>query len=72
VLVVLEDALEASKAFLNPGSDQEPDLGDLYVYGVLRGLEGLAIHNELMDEYKSIPLWYEKMKDIVEDHRGKE
>lgn len=65
-LVELESALEGNKFLNNSTSQDTPDLGDLYVYGVLRGLEGLAIHKEVMTEYTLIPNWYETMKEIVE------
>ena len=65
-LVELESALEGNKFLNNSTSQDTPDLGDLYVYGVLRGLEGLAIHKEVMTEYTLIPKWYETMKEIVE------
>lgn len=69
-LVVLETALEGNNnnntKFLDSKDSNEPDLGDLYVYGVLRGLEGLAIHREVMTEYTLISRWYNAMKEIVE------
>jgi hypothetical protein len=45
---------------------QAPHLGDLYVYGVLRGLEGLAVHDDVMAHYDEIPKWYHHMRHIVE------
>lgn len=66
-LIILEDALGDSGEFLNQASSQEPDLGDLYVYGVLRGLEGLGVHDLVMNEYSRIPVWYKKMRSIVEE-----
>jgi hypothetical protein len=45
---------------------QASHLGDLYVYGVLRGLEGLAVHDDVMAHYDKIPKWYHHMQHIVE------
>eukprot|EP00980_Cylindrotheca_fusiformis_P010370 scaffold2306_cov132-Cylindrotheca_fusiformis.AAC.5 len=64
-LNVLEDSLQ-DDTFLIPKSHGAPDMADLYVYGVLRGLEGLAVHDKVMSDYKRIPLWYRKMRGIVE------
>jgi hypothetical protein len=47
-------------------SDNTPHLGDLSVYGVLRGLDGLPIHTEIMNEFGRIAQWYQQMKRVVE------
>lgn len=63
-LVELEDALTAQQ-FLSLGD--EPNIGDLYVYGVLRGLEGLQVHQEVVGDNKQISMWYERMRKMVEE-----
>jgi len=64
-LVLLEDELKDGQPFLNASSTTEPDLGDLFVFGVLRGLEGLEVYDEVMSEFDSISRWYNSMDEIV-------
>lgn len=55
------------KPFLS-GTD-EPDLGDVAVYGTLRAIEGLPAHTQVVEERDAsspIPDWYKRMKDHVE------
>jgi len=59
------------QAFLS--GKEEPDLGDLAVYGTLRSIEGLPAHSQavygrrLKDGSPGIlPLWYERVKAKVE------
>ena len=49
-------------------STDKPHLGDLSVYGVLRGLEGLEIHEEIVQdaEFVAIAQWYATMKRLAE------
>lgn len=68
-LVCLEETLEGGSPFLNPASTAEPDLGDLFVFGVLRGLEGLPVHDKIMTEFESISRWYQSMDAIVKEQR---
>jgi hypothetical protein len=63
-LIALEDSL-TNQSFLSQ-QQQEPSLGDLYVFGVLRGLEGLAVHQDVMESNQQIAIWYSTMKGIVE------
>jgi hypothetical protein len=54
---------------LNPNSTTEPHLGDLAVFGVLRGLEGLTILNDNIlqnQQFPKIQQWYQDMNDQVE------
>jgi microsomal prostaglandin-E synthase 2 len=55
--------------FLNPNSTTEPHLGDLAVFGVLWGLEGLTILNDDIlqnQQFPKIQQWYQDMNDQVE------
>jgi hypothetical protein len=72
-LQVLEDELVKTKTtttngtyYLNTSDTKKPHLGDLSVYGVLRGLDGLPIHTEIMSEFAMIAQWYQQMKRVVE------
>jgi microsomal prostaglandin-E synthase 2 len=58
--------------FLNPNSNTAPHLGDLAVFGVLNGLEGLAILNDDILQQKQFPKiqqWYQSMKAQVESRK---
>jgi len=61
-LVILEtQGLGDGKLFLS-GTNQ-PHLGDLAVFGTLRGLEGLPVHTEVVENRKGpIPDWYQRMQ----------
>lgn len=66
----LEDALSTvitrleGNAFLS--GMIEPHLGDLAVYGVLRGIEGLPTHTEVvMDREGPLKDWYVRMQQKV-------
>lgn len=61
-LVVLEtQGLGEGKLYLS-GTDQ-PHLGDLAVFGTLRGLEGLPVHTEVVENRQGpIPAWYQRMQ----------
>ena len=45
----------------------DPHLGDLAVYGVLRSIEGLPTHTEVIMERDEGPLldWYMRVKEQV-------
>jgi hypothetical protein len=74
-LQVLEDELVKTKTttnngtyvyYLNTDDTEKPHLGDLSVFGVLRGLDGLPIHTEIMNEFAMIAQWYQQLKRVVE------
>jgi hypothetical protein len=65
-LQLLEEELAQSSGQYLEKDKNQPGLGDLSVYGVLRGLEGLPIHEEIMNRYVKIPLWYQQMRQTVE------
>jgi hypothetical protein len=57
--------------FLNP-NNSEPHLGDLAVFGVLKGLEGMAILNDdilQQQQFPKIQKWYQTMNALVECRR---
>lgn len=67
---MLEDELVKTKTnndthYLNSSNTEKPPLGNLSVYGVLGGLEGLPIHTEIMNEFLMIAQWYQQMKRVV-------
>jgi microsomal prostaglandin-E synthase 2 len=67
-------SLPPSPFFLNnssPGSHPQPHLGDLAVFGVLKGLEGLTILDDILhdERFPSIQQWYSVMNDEVERKR---
>lgn len=68
MLIQLEnEGLKEDKEFLS-GSSQ-PHLGDLAVYGVLRAIEGMPVHRELMESREPsspLPAWYERMKTQIQ------
>ena len=70
-LLELENGLKnESGTFLH--DDKSPHLGDLAVFGVLKGLEGLPILEDcvLQDEvYPNIRQWYDSMNEQVEKKR---
>jgi microsomal prostaglandin-E synthase 2 len=53
-----------------PPSSCQPHLGDLSVYGVLKGLEGLPIFDDLMTDsrFGNIQGWYRTMDELVSSH----
>ena len=52
--------------------DQVPNLGDLVVFGTLRGLEGLPIHSEILqDRTRPLSEWYERMEAQVSSSSSK-
>ena len=65
ILVQLEGVGLQNQKFLS-GMD-EPDLGDLAVFGTLRSLEGLPVHQQIVEERGSgpIPDWYRRMTGKV-------
>ena len=44
----------------------EPNLGDLAVYGTLRTTVGLPIHEEVVEQRGPIRDWYNRMADKVD------
>jgi hypothetical protein len=76
-LVELESGLKESAAssslsktrFLN--HSESPHLGDLAVFGVLKGLEGLPILEDILqdDRYPTIRDWFSAMNSQIESKR---
>jgi len=63
-----KDGLGQGKSFAS-GKD-EPNMGDLAVYGTLRAVEGLPAHSEAIEQRGGVlPEWYDRMKDQVEQHQ---
>ncbi len=58
----LEAALDETSFLSN--TDQ-PHLGDLTIYGVLRALRGLAVM-KVLEDYPKITAWLSKMHQVVE------
>jgi hypothetical protein len=59
-----ENALSQGKLFAS-GTD-EPNMGDIAVFGTLRAVEGLPAHTEAMEQRGEIlPAWYDRMKEHV-------
>jgi hypothetical protein len=45
----------------------EPNLGDISVYGTLRAIKGLPVHEEVIqDRGGAISDWYERVNEKVE------
>jgi hypothetical protein len=66
-LVKLEaEGLGHGKQFLS-GTDK-PNFGDVAVFGVLRSIEGLPAHNEVMGGRAQTDLvdWYRRMKLLIQ------
>lgn len=66
VLTTLEDeGLGQNNKFLS-GKD-DPNLGDLAVFGVLRSIEGLPTHAEAVDNRGNgrIREWYNRLKELA-------
>lgn len=70
-LQTLED--EISQAGGERGTDSflsmsptQPHMGDLTVYGVLRSLQGLPIHEQVMTDFPAVSSWYKKLQEVVE------
>jgi hypothetical protein len=54
------------------GSSTQPHLGDLCVFGVLKGLEGLPILTDSIlqdDRFPKVCRWYHAMNDVVESKK---
>ena len=51
---------------INPTSKDDPHLGDLSIYGVLKGLRGLPILDDICGAFPSIDAWYQRMENRVE------
>lgn len=68
--VALFDALDnfndALKGEFLDSSAAKPHLGDLTIYGVLRGLKGLPIMHTIHESYPTIASWYQRMESLVE------
>jgi hypothetical protein len=64
-LIILEtQGLGEGKLFLS-GTNQL-NLGDLTVFGTLRGLEGLPVHTDVVENRGGpIPDWYQRMQTQV-------
>jgi hypothetical protein len=47
-------------------AQETPHLGDVTAFGVLRGLQGLAVMETVYQAYPSIRQWYLRMEQAVE------
>jgi microsomal prostaglandin-E synthase 2 len=70
VLDELESGLDENGAtiLLNKSSSENPHLGDVTVFGVLKGLEGLPISDDIIlhnERYPKIQKWYTNMNQTV-------
>lgn len=66
LLQAKSDNNEAGGVVLLSGNPTVPHLGDVSVYGVLRGLQGLEVFDTVLNAYPSIQEWYQAMQQIVE------
>jgi hypothetical protein len=65
VLVRLERVLSSQEPFLSQ-HDEIPNLDDLIVFGTLRCIEGLPVHDRfVMNRQGPIRDWYGRMKEQV-------
>lgn len=48
---------------------KQPNLADLAMFGVLRGIEGLNAVDDLK-QHTDIKPWFDRMKHAVETHQG--
>jgi len=68
-LAALKEALDSFNAALCGTSflseADQPHLGDLTIYGILRGLRGLEVMN-VLEDYPKIKAWLERMQLVVE------
>jgi len=68
----LELSNEGSKFLRSSSSLERPHLGDLSVFGVLKGLEGLSLWNNIFDDgntqpkFPNIRQWYANVNNAVE------
>lgn len=61
-----QDGLGQEKLFVS-GKD-EPNMGDLALFGTLRAVEGLPAHSEAIEQRGGkLPEWYDRMKKHVYD-----
>jgi len=59
-----EESLGEGKLFAS--GKQEPNMGDLAVFGTLRAVEGLPAHNEAIEQRGgAVSEWYHRMKEQV-------
>jgi microsomal prostaglandin-E synthase 2 len=60
------NALDQGKLFAS--GTNEPNMGDLAVFGTLRAVEGLPVHSQAVEQRGVIlPAWYDRMKEHVYD-----
>jgi hypothetical protein len=60
-----QNGLGDNKIFVS-GTD-EPNLGDVNLFGTLRAIEGLPAHQQAVEERGGpIPEWYERMTEKVD------
>ena len=63
-----EDGLGQGSPFVS-GKD-EPNMGDLSVFGTLRSVEGLPAHSEAIEQRGGVlPEWYGRMKKQVYNNK---
>lgn len=64
-LTKLEEEGLSLAPFLS-SQDNIPNLGDIAVFGTLRGLEGLQVFDNVMSEHdKYLAPWYERMSQLA-------
>ena len=64
-LTKLEQEGLSSTPFLS-AQDNIPNLGDISVFGTLRGLEGLQVFDNVMSQHdKYLAPWYERMSQLA-------
>ena len=66
-LLSLDKQLEGREFLDDSSSTDNLSVGDLSIFGVLKGLEGLPISNEIMndDRFSRLSTWYQKVDGIV-------
>jgi hypothetical protein len=77
----MEDHLSRDRLFLSESSSSQlPGLGDLAVYGTLRAIVGLPVHDAILGvgattaanqhyHLPAIAAWYERMNRLVPSYR---
>ena len=65
-LTKLEQEGLSNTPFLSKNGDAGPNLGDIAVFGTLRGLEGLEVFDSVMSKHDTILApWYERMSQLA-------
>jgi hypothetical protein len=66
-LLFLEQKLDSQEFLGDTSSNEKLSVGDLSVFGVLKGLEGLPISIEIMNDsrYTRLGQWYRKVDEMI-------